>query len=314
MAKSAIVQGSPIKKSEWKKDFKRHKMLYLLSLPTLIFLIIFHYIPIYGIQLAFKDFFAMRGIWGSPWIGFENFERFFRSYYFWDLMKNTLGINIYELLVSFPAPIFLAILLNEVTKSKFKKSVQMVTYAPHFISTVVLVGIISIFMSQETGLINVLIKSLGFEPIPFLTSARWFKTIFVFSGIWQSVGWGSIIYMATLTGIDPQTVEAAIVDGATKLQRIWHISIPGIMPTATILLILKVGRIMGVGFEKVFLLQNPLNQSSSDVISTFVYRVGLVGADYSFAVSVGLFNSVINCIMLVAVNAISRRVSETSLW
>ena len=314
MAKSAIVQGSPIKKSGWKKDFKRHKMLYLLSLPTLIFLIIFHYIPIYGIQLAFKDFFAMRGIWGSPWIGFENFERFFRSYYFWDLMKNTLGINIYELLVSFPAPIFLAILLNEVTKSKFKKSVQMVTYAPHFISTVVLVGIISIFMSQETGLINVLIKSLGFEPIPFLTSARWFKTIFVFSGIWQSVGWGSIIYMATLTGIDPQTVEAAIVDGATKLQRIWHISIPGIMPTATILLILKVGRIMGVGFEKVFLLQNPLNQSSSDVISTFVYRVGLVGADYSFAVSVGLFNSVINCIMLVTVNAISRRVSETSLW
>ncbi|MCG8499644.1 MAG: ABC transporter permease subunit [Firmicutes bacterium] len=308
-----MVDGTT-KKSVWMKDFKRNWMLYALSLPTLIFIIIFHYIPIYGIQLAFKDFFALQGIWGSPWVGFENFERFFRSYYFWELIRNTLGINIFQLVVGFPAPIILALLLNEVMNSKFKKTVQMVTYAPHFISTVVMVGIIGVFLSQETGVLNVLIKSLGFEAVPFLTSPRWFKPVFVLSGVWQRVGWGSIIYIATLAAIDQQLIEAAIVDGASKLQRIWYINIPGLMPTAIILLILRVGNIMGVGFEKVFLLQNPLNQSSSDVISTFVYRIGLVGADYSFATAVGLFNSVINCILLITVNAISRKVSETSLW
>lgn len=314
MAKSTSMVDGTTKKSVWMKDFKRNWMLYALSLPTLIFIIIFHYIPIYGIQLAFKDFFALQGIWGSPWVGFENFERFFRSYYFWELIRNTLGINIFQLVVGFPAPIILALLLNEVMNSKFKKTVQMVTYAPHFISTVVMVGIIGVFLSQETGVLNVLIKSLGFEAVPFLTSPRWFKPVFVLSGIWQRVGWGSIIYIATLAAIDPQLIEAAIVDGASKLQRIWYINIPGLMPTAIILLILRVGNIMGVGFEKVFLLQNPLNQSSSDVISTFVYRIGLVGADYSFATAVGLFNSVINCILLITVNAISRKVSETSLW
>ncbi len=314
MAKSTSMVDGTTKKSVWMKDFKRNWMLYALSLPTLIFIIIFHYIPIYGIQLAFKDFFALQGIWGSPWVGFENFERFFRSYYFWELIRNTLGINIFQLVVGFPAPIILALLLNEVMNSKFKKTVQMVTYAPHFISTVVMVGIIGVFLSQETGVLNVLIKSLGFEAVPFLTSPRWFKPVFVLSGVWQRVGWGSIIYIATLAAIDQQLIEAAIVDGASKLQRIWYINIPGLMPTAIILLILRVGNIMGVGFEKVFLLQNPLNQSSSDVISTFVYRIGLVGADYSFATAVGLFNSVINCILLITVNAISRKVSETSLW
>lgn len=268
----------------------------------------------YGIQLAFKNFIEIKGIWGSPWIGFGNFERFFRSSHFWLLIKNTLGISLYSLVVGFPFPILLALMLNEVSNKYFKKSVQLVTYAPHFISTVVLVGMITIFLNPDSGIIGQLFERMGLKSIPFMTKAEWFKTIYVFSGLWQNFGWGSIIYISALSGIDTQLHEAAKVDGASKLQRIWHIDIPGILPTAVILLILNAGSIMSVGFEKVFLMQNPINMQKAEVISTYVYRVGLVGGDFGFSTSVGLFNSVINYIMLVTVNFFAKRLSETSLW
>jgi putative aldouronate transport system permease protein len=295
-------------------DVKRNYELYLLSLPVFIYFIVFHYGPMYGVQIAFKDFVAGKGIMGSPWVGFEHFERFLRSYNVKTLIKNTLGINIYSLVVGFPAPIILALMLNEVKRVRFKKAVQMVTYAPHFISTVVMVGMVLVFLSPSTGIVNHILKAIGFKPIHFMAEPEWFKTIYVFSGIWQGLGWGSIIYVAALSSIDPQLHESAIIDGATKIQRIINIDLPGIMPTITILLILNIGGIMNVGFQKIFLMQNPLNMTASDVISTYVYRVGLQGAEYSFSSAVGLFNSVINCILLVIVNWIARRLGETSLW
>ncbi|NSW91848.1 MAG: sugar ABC transporter permease [Firmicutes bacterium] len=288
--------------------------LYLFIIPSLIYFIVFHYAPMYGVQIAFKDFIASKGIWGSPWVGFEHFQRFFNSYYFWMLIKNTVGINLYSLAVGFPVPIILALMLNEAKDDLFKRTVQTVTYAPHFISTVVMVGMIIAFLSPSTGIVNKLIKALGGEPIAFMQEPQWFKTIYVFSGVWQDAGWGSIIYLAALAGIDPQLHEAAIMDGATRIQRIWHINIPGILPTVVILLILRTGSIMNIGFEKVFLMQNPLNMDTSDVISTYVYRSGLIQSQYSFSAAVGLFNSIINFDLLVLINSIARRVSETSLW
>ncbi len=296
------------------KRIKQNWELYLLILPVLLYFIIFHYWPMYGVQIAFKDFMASKGISGSPWVGFKYFERFFKSYYFGRLIRNTLGINLYQLSVAFPIPIILALMMNEVKNNKFKRTVQTVTYAPHFISTVVLVGMVVSFLLPSTGIVNMFIKALGFQPISFMTEPKWFKTIYVFSGIWQNMGWNSIIYMAALAGVAPELHEAAIVDGASRTQRIWHINIPGILPTIIIMFIMETGKIMNVGFEKAFLMQNDLNISSSDVISTFVYRSGILGAQYSFSTAVGLFNSVINFIMLILVNSISRRLSETSLW
>lgn len=268
----------------------------------------------YGIQIAFKDFIATKGIWGSPWIGSEHFERFFNSYYFWRLIKNTLGIGLYSLALGFPIPILLALLMNEVRAERFKKFVQTITYAPHFLSTVVVVGMMMIFLSPRYGIINHFIEMFGGKPINFLAEPSWFKSLYVLSDVWQTMGWSSIIYLAALAGIDNQLHEAARVDGATRLQRIWHINIPGIMPTIIILLILNIGSIMGVGFEKVLLMQNNLNMESSDIIATYVYRMGIQNAEYSFSAAIGLFNSVINFVLLVSVNFISRRVSQTSLW
>lgn len=238
----------------------------------------------------------------------------FNSYYFWDLLWNTLSISLYELAIGFPLPIILALAFNEVKDGFFKRTVQTVTYAPHFISVVVMAGIIITFLSPSTGILVHIIEFLGFEPAAFLTDPRWFKTVYVLSGVWQSTGWGTIIYLAALSGVDPQLHEAAIMDGASRWQRIWNINIPTIVPTITILLILNMGSILGVGFEKILLLQNPLNMEASDVISTFVYRSGLVDAQYSFSTAVGLFNSVVNAILLITVNQIARRTSETSLW
>ncbi|TVY12065.1 sugar ABC transporter permease [Paenibacillus cremeus] len=268
----------------------------------------------YGVQIAFKNFVATKGIWGSPWVGFDHFERFFNSYFFWRLLKNTLGISLYQLAVGFPVPILLALMMNELRLGVFKKFVQTVTYAPHFLSTVVLVGIIVIFLSPQSGIVNQIIVHLGGQPISFMTEPGWFKSIFVWSGVWQQMGWGSIIYLAALAGIDPQLHEAAKVDGASRLQRIWHVNLAGIMPTVVILLILNTGSIMTVGFEKVYLMQNDVILESADVISTYVYRTGIIQAQYSFAAAVGLFNSVINLIMLVTVNYIAKRLNETSLW
>lgn len=295
-------------------DMRKNYELYLLSIPTFLFFVIFMYGPMYGVQIAFKDFIEVKGIVGSPWVGFEHFERFFKSYSFWTLIKNTLGISLYSLAVGFPAPIILALMLNEVRSRKFKKTIQMVTYAPHFISTVVLVGILVVFLSPQTGLINNARAALGMERINFLAVPEYFKTIYVLSGLWQGIGWSSIIYISTLSGIDPQLHEAAIMDGANKFQRIWNIDIPGILPTATILLIMNMGHIMSVGFEKIFLMQNSLNMQTSDVISTYVYRMGLVSAEYSFSAAVGLFNSVVNMILLIIVNTVTKWMGGNSLW
>lgn len=297
----------------WNKII-RNWQLYIFILPAFLSIIIFSYIPMYGILIAFNNYVPTDGILGSHWVGFEHFTRFFNSYYFWDLLWNTLSISLYGLAIGFPLPIILALSFNEVKDGFFKRTVQTVTYAPHFISMVVMAGMIITFLSPSSGMITHMIEAFGITSPSFLTDPRWFKTIYVLSDVWQSTGWGTIIYLAALTGVDPGLHEAAVLDGATRLQRIRHINIPTIIPTITILLILNMGSLLGVGFEKILLLQNPLNMESSDVISTFVYRSGLVNAQYSFSTAVGLFNSVVNAIMLVVVNQIVRRTSENSLW
>ncbi|SDX35627.1 carbohydrate ABC transporter membrane protein 1, CUT1 family [Paenibacillus sp. PDC88] len=300
-------------RKQWQKIWRNWE-LYLFIAPAFLYFLIFHYGPMYGIQIAFKNYNPVRGIFGSPWIGFDHFIRFFDSYYFWDLMWNTLTISLYELAVGFPIPIILALAFNELKHKRFKKLAQTVTYAPHFISMVVMVGMIISFLSPSTGILIHFIEWLGFDAPAFLTSPAWFKTVYVLSGVWQSAGWGTIIYLAALSAADPGLHEAAIIDGANRLQRIWNINIPVLVPTMTILLILNMGSLLGVGFEKILLMQNPLNMESSDVISTFVYRSGLENAQYSFSTAVGLFNSVINAILLIVVNQIARRTSENSLW
>lgn len=296
------------------KNIRKNTDLYLLFLPVLLYFAVFHYWPMYGVQIAFKDYLATQGITGSPWVGFKHFQRFFRSYDFWIVISNTITLSLYSLAVGFPVPIVLALMINEIRNKPFKKTVQMVTYAPHFISTVVLVGMLVVFLSPRTGIVNVLIERLGGEPVFFMARPEWFKSLYVFSGVWQNAGWGTIIYLSTLAGIDPQLHEAAIVDGASKLKRIIHIDIPGILPTAVILLILNVGRVMSVGFEKVFLMQNPLNMVASDVIATYVYRNGLLGGQFSFAAAVGLFNAVINFLLLLTVNRAAKGMGQASLW
>ena len=288
--------------------------LYLLIVPVVAYFVIFHYYPMYGVQIAFKNFMPARGIAGSPWVGLRHFERFFNSYYFWRLLRNTLGIGVYELLVGFPFPIILALAINEVTNKRFQRFLQTVTYAPHFLSTVVLVGIVSMLLSYNNGVVNSMIQLFGGERISFMTEPGWFKTIYVLSGVWKNMGWNSIVYLAALSGVDPELHEAAKVDGATQFQRIIHINLPSIVPTIVVLLILNAGRVLSVGFEKAYLMQNSLNMEASDVIATHVYRTGLLGAQYSYAAAVGLFNSVVNFIMLVVVNRIARRLNETSLW
>ena len=270
--------------------------------------------PMYGIVIAFKDYIAAKGIWGSPWVGFAHFQRFFESIYFERTIKNTLGISLYSLIVGFPMPILLALMINEVHHLPFKRTVQTVTYAPYFISQVVMCGMIIIFIRPDAGFINMLLKAMGQEQIAFIIEPAWFKTIYVWSGVWQNTGWGTIIYIAALSGLDQQMYEAAQIDGANKIQKIWHITLPCLMPTAILLLIMNCGSLMSVGFEKVFLLQTPLNMEASDVISTYTYRAGMIDANYSYSAAIGLFNSVINFVILFIVNQISKRVSSISLF
>lgn len=296
------------------KGFKRHWQLWVLALPAIIYFVIFNYLPMYGVQIAFKDFYAMKGITGSPWVGLKHFERFFTSYQFKRLITNTLGISFYQLALGFPMPIALALILNQTKNQKFKKTVQTLTYAPHFISVVVMAGIIILFLSPTSGIFNHALRFFGFESINFMAKPEYFKTIYVLSGIWQNAGWGAVIYLAALSGISPSLYEAARIDGANKWHLIRFIDIPSIMPTATILLIMNVGRIMNVGFQKTYLLQNDLNLSTSEIISTYVYKVGLLDAQYSYSAAIGLFNTVINIVLLVSVNKLSKKVSENSLW
>ncbi|MDR0298810.1 MAG: ABC transporter permease subunit [Streptococcaceae bacterium] len=303
----------PKRKFSW-KQVKRSWQLYVFILPAFLFFLVFCYQPMYGVIIAWKNYNPALGIWGSPWVGWTYFQQFFNSYFFWDLIKNTLGISIYSLIVGFPLPIILALSLNELKDGFGKKFAQTITYAPNFISVVVIVGMLFAFLNPETGIINNVIQFFGFKPIDFMSNPAWFKTIYVLSGVWQSTGWSSVIYMAALSGVDTQLHEAAIIDGASRLQRAWYINLPTIAPTIIILLIMTLGGLLNVGFEKIILMQNPLNQSASDVISTYVYRAGLLNGQYSFATAIGVFNSVINAMILVAANTITRKFSDSSLW
>jgi putative aldouronate transport system permease protein len=296
------------------KNMQRHWQLYLLVVLPLFYLILFKYIPMFGAQIAFKDFNVVKGILSSPWVGLKYFHQFFDSPNFGTLIRNTLFLNVFALLIGFPAPIILALALNEIRQGFFKRAVQMVTYAPYFISTVVMVSMMIIFLSPRVGIASTILKALHMENINLLGIPEYFRGIYVWSDVWQNTGYGAIIYMAALAGINPQLYEAARVDGASRLQKLWHIDIPGLMPTAVILLILNVGQLMNVGFEKVFLMQNPLNVSTSEVISTYVYKIGLLGANFSFSSAIGLFNSVINLLLLLIVNFVARKISSNSLW
>lgn len=294
------------------RRIRRQWELYVLLLLPLAVTAVFKYIPMAGLLIAFKNYNPIAGIWGSEWVGMKYFAQFFSSPYALQTIGNTIGLSLYGLSM-FWVPIVFALALNEIRDGWFKKSAQMIAYAPNFISTVVIVGMLMVFL-HDRGPINGWIASLGLDKISFLGQPSLFKTVYVGSDLWQTVGFSSIIYMAALAGIDPQLHEAAKMDGANRFRRILHINIPGIMPTAIILLILASGSTMSVAFEKVFLMQNPVNLSSSEVISTMVYKVGLIGGDFSYSTAVGFFNSVVNLVMILLVNALSRRVSEHSLW
>jgi len=295
-------------------DLCRDYELYLFLIPTVVWYVIFCYGPIYGLQIAFRDFNGALGIWGSKWVGLKHFRSFFDSYYFWPLIKNTLLVSFYSLVAGFPLPILLALMLNEMKNSGYRKFIQTVTYAPHFISTVVLVGMLNVMLSKSYGIVNFALRALGLEAYNFMGDPNMFRDIYVWSGVWQGAGWGSIIYIAALSAISPELIEAATIDGANRLQRVIHINLPHILPTMVILLILNCGSIMSVGFEKVYLMQNDLNIATADVISTYIYRRGLVNSDFSFSSAVGLFNNIVNFMILIAVNFLSRRIGETSLF
>lgn len=299
--------------SPWMK-IRRHWQYYLMAAAPLAYILIFKYIPMVGAQIAFRDFSPVSGIWGSEWVGLEHFLLFFRSPNFFPLIRNVLSINVLVMTLGFVAPIILALALNEIRNGVFKRSVQMITYFPHFISTVVMASMIILFLNPRVGFVGVLAQALGREPTDFMGISSAFPWIYVFSEIWQRSGFGAIIYMAALAGINPELYEAARIDGASRLQKIRHIDLTGILPTIVILLILQSAEVMNLGFEKVFLLQNPLNLFNSEVIATYVYKIGLLNASFSFGAAVGLFNSVINFVLVVTINAFARRVSEHSLW
>ena len=295
------------------KDIIRNKYIYIMAIPVIIYYAIFCYGPMYGLIIAFKDFNPHNGIMGSAWVGLKWFKEFFSSYYFGRIISNTLLISFYDILWGFPAPIILALLLNEIKNKLFKSTIQTVTYLPYFMSLVVVCGILIDFTGSK-GIINDVIVMFGGSRHNLLGDASLFRTIYIGSGIWQGIGWGSIIYLAALSGIDTTLYEASVVDGANRWKQLWHITIPGIMPTIIILFILRLGSIMGVGFEKIILLYNPLTYPTADVISSFVYRKGILESSFSYSTAIGLFNSVINFIILVLANKISSKATETSLW
>ncbi len=298
-----------------RKKKKIKWQLYILLIPSIVYLIIFCYTPLFGLVIAFKNYDPVLGFWDSPSVGFEKFKMFFDSYYFFTIIKNTLFISLYALLVNTPLPIILALLINEVSHPKFKKFVQTVSYAPYFISLVVLVGMVNAFLDPSRGIVNELISTFGLSRQNFMGDASWFKSIYVFSGLWQGIGWWSIIYIGALSNVDPELHESAVMDGASRVQRIIHINIPAILPIATILFIMAMGSMMSVGFEKVFLMQNPSNLEASEIIATYTYRVSFLTAkDFSFGTAVGLFNSVINLILLVIANVVVKKLGRESLW
>ena len=313
MNRQALQPGSKKRSQIW-KSVRRYWRLYLFLLIPVVLVITFSYVPMYGITLAFKDYRAKLGILGSPWAGLKYFKQFFNTPNFSLLLKNTLSLSVYSLVWSFPAPILLALAVNEVRQKWFKKTVQMITYAPYFISTVVLVGMMIRLTNARYGLISRMIQLFGGQPVDLMSIPSMFKPLYVFSGVWQGMGYSSVIYIAALSSADPSLYEAAIIDGANRLQKIIHIDIPTILPTVTLLLIMSVGNIMSVGAEKVYLMQNNLNLIESEIISTYVYKIGLISGQFSLSTAVGLFNSVVNFILLFAVNKLAQKIGETSLW
>ena len=302
--------------NQWRKTLRSYLsnwQLYILLLPAVVYVFIFNYIPMYGVQIAFRDFRANLGIWDSPWVGLRHFQRFIDFPNFWLIMTNTLRLGLYTL-ATFPCAVILALLLNELKNARFKKTVQMITYAPYFLSTVVVCSMIILFFNRDVGVFNNIRELLGLERVQYMASAQAFSHIFVWSGVWQGIGWGTIIYLAALSNVSPELIEAARIDGANRLQIIRNVNLPCIMPTVTIMMILSSGGVLAIGFEKVFLLQTPLNLSRSQVIATYVYEVGLRGSQFSYSSAIGLFSTVINLTMLIAVNIIAKRMTETSIW
>lgn len=295
------------------RDLRMNKYLYIMIIPVMAYYLIFEYGPMYGVIIAFKNFSPMKGVLGSDWVGLKYFQDFFTSMYAWRTIKNTFLISLYGLLFSFPAPIILALLLNEVKNKLFKRTVQTISYMPHFISLIVVCGLVVDF-TQKNGLINDILHFFTGERILFLQKPEWYRTIHIASGVWQQVGWSSILYLAALAGIDMEQYEAANIDGANRWQQMLHITLPGITPTIVILFILNIGQMMNVGYEKVLLLYNPLTYSTADVISTYVYRAGLQSFNYGYSTAVGLFNSLINLTLIISANYLSRKVNDTSLW
>lgn len=291
-----------------------HWQLYLLILVPIAYFVIFKYWPMTNAIIAFKDYNVVDGVWGSDWAGWKYFQRFFDNPVFFNLLRNTFVLSAYVLLASFPIPIILALALNEVRLRFFKRTVQMVTYAPYFISTVVVVSMTILFLSPRLGMANDALAIFGISSIDFLSQPDFFRHIYVWTEVWQTTGYSAVIYLAALAGVDPSLYEAARMDGASRLQKIWHVDLPSILPTIVVVLILSVGSIMAVGFEKAFLLQNPLNLSQSEIIATYTYKVGLQHADFSLSTAIGLFNSVINLVLLVGVNIIAKRVTGKGLW
>ena len=288
--------------------------LYLMIVPALAYLMVFAYKPMYGVLIAFKKFYMKKGVWGSPWVGFDNFERLFNSYWFPIILKNTLTLSLLSLIIGFPVPIILALMVNEVEHPRLKKTFQTVSYAPYFISTVVVCGMITLFLSPTSGIINRFVEAMGGERVAFLQQPGMFKWIYVISGLWQGSGWSAVIYFAALSGVDKEMLEAAEIDGANRLQRVIHINLPVLVPTIVVLLILQCGSLLNVGYEKTYLLQNDTNIAGSEIISTYVYKMGLEKSDFSFSTATGLFNSVVNSVILITANTLSKKATQISLW
>jgi len=311
---SSINRVKPTKKENIWNTFKRDYQLWLMILPAIVVIVIFNYIPMYGIQLAFREFDFTKGFTGGEWVGLKYFDQFIHNYMFKDLMTNTITISLATIILGFPAPIIMALIINQVFWKRWKKTLQTTVYLPHFISMVVMVGLLNVLLSPETGVVGHLMKAIGLGDINLLASEKTFVPVYVLSDIWQHAGWNSIIYLAALASVDPQLYDSAKIDGASRWQTIRYVDIPAIVPTMIILFILSMGNILNTGFEKIFLMQNPLNLPVSEVIATYVYKIGIISSQFSYSAAIGLFNTLINFIFLLAMNTIAKKFSNISLW
>jgi len=318
LADNTLATGAPtpmkIRVNRGWKKFLRDRWLLLMMVPGIIYYVVFKFLPMYGVIIAFKKFNVYLGILKSPWVGFKHFVNFFNAPYFWQLIRNTMLINIYSLVFTFPMPIILAIAFNEIYRARLKKPLQSITFLPHFISTVVVTSLVLRFLAPTSGIVNKLLGYIGVEPVSFLTDPKYFRSIYIIMEVWKGVGWSSILFIAALSRIDTALYEAAVVDGSSKLQQQWYITLPSIIPTIVIMLILRVGHLLDLGAQTIILLYNPMIYETADVLSTFVYRRGIVNADFSYAAAVDLFTSVIGFVLIISSNKISKMVTDSGLW